>query len=481
MKIKNKFIISLMLLVLLPAMFTLVITNNFLSENLNYVHFFDTYYDIFDNFSSISNEFEDYVLPYNNSPEFFLSDAFRLDAIETFSSAFLIVEVRQNGITKFTTYSDEILDLNLMEKYLYRQLSDAHPKIQYSLKHHHFETKSGNVIDVRLKVDSTRLEIAYQVFEKVFFLLYGTFNLILLAVLLSWISNPIKRAIKRLTFTTNEIKRGNLSAKLAYEEDDDFMELAESIESMRQSLEDSVKKQQILELEKKELIANISHDLRTPITSIRGYVQGLKDGVARTEESQKEYLETIESKTYMIESLLNDLFEITSYDNNTIKLSKQMVNLRDFLSDCVDAFDNDVHKVGGKLSLHYIIKDAYIHVDPEKLMRVFINIIENAIKYRSQKPLEIVILANQDDDGVFINISDNGIGVSEPELPRIFERFYRSDKSRNLDINGSGIGLSICREIIASHGGKIWASGNDSHGLTLSIRLKEFDMVNDAN
>jgi signal transduction histidine kinase len=158
-----------------------------------------------------------------------------------------------------------------------------------------------------------------------------------------------------------------------------------------------------------------------------------------------------------------------------------MVNLRDFLTDCVDAFENDVHKVGGKLSLHYIIKDAYIHVDPEKLMRVFINIIENAIKYRSSKPLEIVILANQDDDGVFINISDNGIGVSEPELSRIFERFYRSDKSRNLDINGSGIGLSICREIIASHGGKIWASGNDSHGLTMSIRLKEFDTSDVAN
>lgn len=475
MKIRTKFIISLMLLVLLPALFTVFITNNFLSNTLSSVHFFDTYYDIFDNFSNVSSEFEEYVSPYTSSPEYFLTDTFQNDAKEQFSNAFLIVEVSENQIIRYTTYSEEISNLSLLERWLFRSLSEQSPKIQYSLKHHHFQLASGNAIDVRLKIDSTRLDLAYQVFETVFFFLYGAFNLILLSVLLSWISNPIKRAIKRLTFTTNEIRKGNLSAKLTYDEQDDFQELADSIESMRYSLENSVEKQQVLEIEKKELIANISHDLRTPITSIRGYVQGLKDGVARTEETQREYLETIESKTYMIESLLNDLFEITRFDHGSIKLNKQVVNLRDFLTDCVDELESDVTKVGGKLSLHYIIKETNVQIDPEKFMRVFINVIENSIKYRSSRPLEIVILANQDDDGVFINISDNGIGVNEEDLKRIFERFYRSDKSRNLDVMGSGIGLSICKEIIASHGGKISASSNDSDGLTISIRLQAFE------
>ncbi|HSN65426.1 MAG TPA: HAMP domain-containing sensor histidine kinase, partial [Fusibacter sp.] len=416
-----------------------------------------------------------YVHPYTNSPEFFLTDTFKDYATSHFSSTFLIIEVAENSVPKFTTYHDEIENLSLVERWLFGNLSEEQTQIQYSLKHHHFERLDGGAIDVRLKIDSTRLEVAYQVFEKVFFVLYGTFNLILLAVLLAWISNPIKRAIRRLTFTTNEIRKGNLSAKLSYEEEDDFYELAESIESMRHSLETSVEKQKILEVEKKELIANISHDLRTPITSIRGYVQGLKDGVARTEETQREYLETIESKTYMIESLLNDLFEITRFDVGSIKLNKQVVNLKNFLTDCVDELESDVTKIGGKLSLHFIIKDTRVEVDPEKLMRVFINVIENSIKYRNGSPLEIIILANQDDDGVFINISDNGIGVKDDDLGHIFERFYRSDKSRNLDIMGSGIGLSICKEIIAAHGGKISASANDSHGLTISIRLKAFD------
>lgn len=477
MKIKTKFIFALILLVLLPATFTVSVTSNFLSENLNFIHFFDTYFDIFNNFSKISTEFEHYVAPYSESPEFFLSDTFKRDAKERFSSSFLIVEVAENGNVLFTTYSEDLSDATFIENWFYKRLAPDTPTEHYSLKHHHLERLNGNAIDVRLKIDSTRLELAYQAFERVFFLLYGAFNLILLAFLIAWISNPIKDSIQKLTFTTNEIRKGNLNAELSYNENDDFEELALSIESMRQSLKRSVEKQKMLESEKKELIANISHDLRTPITSIRGYVQGLKDGVARTETTQKEYLDIIESKTYMIESLVNDLSEFTGYDTNSIKLNKQVIDLRSFLFDCVDELESDVTKFGGQLYLHYIIKDTMIDVDPEKLMRVFINLIENAVKYRSDKPIEIVILANRDDDGVFINISDNGIGVPEADLDRIFDRFYRSDKSRNLDVGGNGIGLSICKEIIEAHGGKISATGNDINGLTISIRLKAYEEI----
>ncbi len=303
-------------------------------------------------------------------------------------------------------------------------------------------------------------------------LLLTAINLLLLSALLSWLYTPIKRRIKTLSHATHQIRRGELDTSLEPKETDDFYELALSIEAMRVSLKESLKRQDILEREKKDLIANISHDLRTPITSIRGYVQGLKDGVARTKAIEQEYLDTIEAKTYMIESLVNDLSEIAGYDRLSIKLHKQPIDLRHFLFDCVDELEKDVAKHGGKLYLHYIIKDTTVQVDPEKLMRVFINLIENAIKYRSEQPMEIVILANRDDDGVFINVSDNGIGVPEADLPYIFERFFRTDKSRNLNVGGSGIGLSICKEIIEAHQGKITASSNESNGLTISIRLE---------
>ena len=208
--------------------------------------------------SNISMAFEEAVNPYTNSPEYFLTTPFKQLALSDFSTAYLSVEVSQNGIVRFTTFSDEIQDLSWIEQLLYKNLSQEYIGVQYSLKHHHYDLNEGGSIDVKLKIDSTRLEIAYQVFERVFFFIYGAFNLILLSLLLSWISNPIKRAIKRLTFTTNEIRKGNMDAELFYEDQDDFQELAHSIESMRQALQMSVKKQRILEIEKKELLANIS-------------------------------------------------------------------------------------------------------------------------------------------------------------------------------------------------------------------------------
>jgi len=474
MKIKTKFIIALILLIVLPAISTAMVTSNFFSNNLGVVDLFDSYYDIFNKFSTVSASFEDFVSPYVNSPEYFLTDEFITVADETYSSAYISVDVYDNSQLVRTTYTDQVVFDNFIENWIYQHKSGALSKEQYTLKHMHFERLNGTPIDVRLMVDSGRLNIAYQVFENVFLILYAIFNIILLSIILSWISNPIKRSIRRLTYTTNEIRKGNLNAKLEYNENDDFDGLADSIESMRQSLKKSVQKQQILELEKKELIANVSHDLRTPITSIRGYVQGLKDGVARTEEMRREYLDTIQSKTDMIENLVNDLTEVTKYDQQGIQLKLQLINLRNFLFDCVDELQRDVKKAGGNLFLHYIIKETYIYADPEKLMRVFINAIENSIKYRSSEAIEIVILANKDDDGVLINISDNGIGIPDEDLDKIFDRFYRSDKSRNLNIKGSGIGLSICKEIIELHGGRLTAYSNKSNGLTLSIRLKAY-------
>ena len=474
MKIRTKFIISLILIIVIPAISTIMVTTNFLSDNLNFIHFFDTYYDIFNNFSKVSSDFEGFVAPYTTTPDFFLSERFKRESAE-YSTSFLIIEVYENNQLYYTTYSDQIQYSNLFEKFLYEGRLENTPQEKYSLQHRHYERLNAGPIDVKLLIDSTRLDVAYSLSERVFLLLYAVFNVAVLSIILSWISNPLKRSIRKLTFTTTEIGRGNLNANLEYYENDDFDELAGSIERMRQSLKKSVEKQETLELEKKEIIANISHDLRTPITSIRGYIQGLKDGVARTEAMEKEYLDTIEAKTYMIESLVNDLSILAKYDQQGIQLNRQKINLRNFLYDCLDALESDVKKMGGSLSLHYIIKDTYILADPEKLMRVFINIIENSIKYRSQSPIEIVILANQDDDGVFINISDNGIGLSEEDLSKVFERFYRSDKSRNLNIKGSGIGLSICKDIIESHGGRISAYSNDSKGLTVSIRLKAYD------
>lgn len=475
MKIKTKFLMALVSLLLIPIAFSINITSNIFSDHLRFIPYLDDYSDVFNNFAASSQSFDAIIAAHIETPGYFLSEAFQEDMTQSFQSPFLIVEVLENGKTRFTTYLDDAKEGTLLERWLFNWFQSDDASGAYALKHHQLVTQDGHVIEIRFLIDSLRLELARRVFQRLFFAVYAIANLILLSILIAWMSKPIQKSLSALTHATNAIRKGNYDVKMVYHENDDFEALAQSIEAMRMSLKTAMEKGIQLEVEKKELIANISHDLRTPVTSIRGYAQGLKDGVARTEAMQREYLEIIEAKTYMIEGLVNDLSEISGYDTKGIKLNKQVIDLRRFLFDCVDELEKDVKKYGGNLYLHYIIKDTQIEVDPEKLMRVFINIIENAIKYRSERPIEIVILANRDDDGVFINISDNGIGVPEADLPLIFDRFYRSDKSRNLDIGGSGIGLSICKEIIASHGGKLSAYSNDSDGLTLSIRLPDYN------
>ncbi|MGX8797364.1 sensor histidine kinase [Fusibacter sp. JL298sf-3] len=474
MKIRTKFIIALALLILIPILFSINITSSIFSDHLRFVPYLDDYDDIFSNFSKSSQAFDDILTAYAKTPTAFLSPEFQAEVEANFSSPFIIVEIWADNQRRYTSYQSEYDDGTFLERFVFDWIQADTSRSAYMLKQHLYTASNGDIIDVRFMIDSERLALARQVFQRLFFIFYAIANLVLITVLITWISKPVQRRLARLAHTTSEIGKGNYYDKLSYRENDDFTELARSIENMRIALKRAMEKQVQLEKEKKELIANISHDLKTPVTSIRGYAQGLRDGVARTEEMQREYLETIESKTYMIESLVNDLSEISGYDSGGIALSPQIVDLRGFLTDCIDELEKDVKKCGGTLSLHYIIKDTQIRVDPEKLMRVFINIIENAIKYRSHRPVEVIILANRDDDGVFINISDNGIGVPEEDTGRLFDRFYRSDKSRNLNVGGSGIGLSICKEIIESHGGKISASSNDSDGLTISIRLPDY-------
>ena len=202
------------------------------------------------------------------------------------------------------------------------------------------------------------------------------------------------------------------------------------------------------------LLANISHDLKTPITSIKGYVEGIQDGIADSPEKMKRYLDTIHTKAEVIDDLVNNLSVFSKLELSRLIFEFKEGDINLFMRDFVDDYRLDLEKNGIKLETDIPTDEVIVRMDYEKMSRVFSNLIDNAVKYRSEDNPTLSVSTMCSDGGVYVNISDNGIGIDENELKNVFDGFYRVDSSRS--IKGSGLGLGIAKQIVEKHGGKIW-------------------------
>ena len=202
------------------------------------------------------------------------------------------------------------------------------------------------------------------------------------------------------------------------------------------------------------LLANISHDLKTPVTSIKGYVEGIRDGVADTPEKMNRYLDTIYAKAETIDDMVNNLSMFSKLELSRMTFDFEMGDINAFLRGLAEDYRLDIEKNGVELVNKIPQEKAVVKIDYEKMSRVFSNIIDNAVKYRSDNKPVLEITTFTRDKGVYVCISDNGIGIEEKELKNVLEGFYRVDSSRS--IKGSGLGLGIVKQIVEKHGGKIW-------------------------
>ncbi|MCR5001235.1 MAG: HAMP domain-containing histidine kinase [Lachnospiraceae bacterium] len=230
------------------------------------------------------------------------------------------------------------------------------------------------------------------------------------------------------------------------------------------------------EKETREVISNISHDLRTPITSIKGYVEGIMDGVADTPEKMERYIKTIYNKANDMDHLINELTLYSRLDTNSIPYNYHMLNVCEYFNDA--ALDTGLELESKGIRLEYsntVSEDVVIVADPEQLRRVINNIISNSIKYMETEEGVISISITDMEDSIKVEISDNGKGIALKDLPNVFDRFYRSDVSRNSSKMGSGIGLSIVRKIIEDHGGYVWATSVEGKGATINFTLHKYE------
>ena len=293
-----------------------------------------------------------------------------------------------------------------------------------------------------------------------------------------WIYRSVAAPLVKLRKATQNIKEGNLDFVLELDGTDEFAELCRDFEEMRRRLKESAEEKVLLDKENKELISNISHDLKTPITAVKGYVEGIMDGVADTPEKMDRYVRTIYNKTNEMDHLINELTFYSKIDTNRIPYTFSKLNVEDYFSDCAEELGLEMETRGIELVYaNYVEKGVQVIADGEQIRRVIHNIVSNAIKYM-EKPKGIIQLRVKDvGDFIQVEIEDNGKGIAAKDLPYIFDRFYRTDVSRNSSKGGSGIGLSIVKKIMEDHGGKVWATSRLGIGTIMYFVLRKYQEV----
>lgn len=301
---------------------------------------------------------------------------------------------------------------------------------------------------------------------------------VLSIILLSCItSRTITKPLKELSEGANEIANGNLDHTIDYESTNEIGTTVSAFNDMARQLKKSIDTQNSIEESRQQVINGVAHDLRTPLTSIKGYVEGIRDGIANTPEKQERYLQTIYSSALDMEKLLDELLSLSRLETGNIELNMEPINIVAFLRDYAEETAFQLEKSGFKLK-YELPNDADIEVmlDCDRFVRVLSNIVSNSVKYAKKNIAgEILLSLENYKKSVIISIKDNGIGIDQKNLAHIFETFYRADTARTRVREGSGIGLSVCKQIVELHDGQIWAFSEPDRGTTIFISLNKIE------
>jgi Signal transduction histidine kinase len=337
-----------------------------------------------------------------------------------------------------------------------------------------YQIKNGGYVVV-LPDDAN---ISYNTYDMQGYYISILFILFLIAIvyftnraLTRYVFRGIITPLETLVNGVHEIRDGNLSYRIAYVQRDEFSVVCSDFNEMAQRLSDMVTRQQKEESSRRELIAGISHDLRTPLTSIKAYIEGLEKGVATSPQKKEKYLDTIKSKADDLEYIINQLFLFSKHDIGDFPFRMEMVDIGRELDLFIKNHENEYNEKGLSIIPTEKIENVSVEIDVVQFRNVLHNILDNSVKYKNKELVEAKIICQKDGANVSIRISDNGTGVSEETLTKIFDVFYRGDISRNNPSKGSGLGLAISKKIVERLGGSINAENAESGGLIIEIIL----------
>ena len=376
-------------------------------------------------------------------------------------------DAAQKIFEKLPAYGEE--NLSDDSGYFYNELEKYVKQIDFTFR----DGTPGNVFIVTKVNSLISRHLLIDMFVAIIVILIFTS-----LMLTQWIHKGVFEPINELNVAMRKIKEGNFDYVLETDAKGEIGDLYRNYEDMRLRLKESTEENTQHEKQNKELVSNISHDLKTPITAIKGYVEGIMDGVADTPEKMDRYIRTIYNKANEMDRLINELTFYSKIDTNRIPYTFNKIHISDYFEDCVDELSVELDSSGISLTyFNYLEEDAVVIADAEQLKRVINNIVSNSLKYMD-KPKGVFNIRLRDvGDFIQIEIEDNGKGIAQKDLANIFERFYRTDASRNSSKGGSGIGLSIVKKIMEDHGGQVWATSKEGTGTTMYLALRKYQEV----
>lgn len=289
----------------------------------------------------------------------------------------------------------------------------------------------------------------------------------------------------RLTDTLNTLRQaadnlreGELDFEILSCQEQELDALSQSLEGVRQRLKAAAVAEAAAQEERGLLMANLSHDMRTPITAIKGYVEGIRDGIANTPEKQAHYLDIVYSKTTVLEKLVRNMSDFSEYELGRMQYHFEYVDLAPFLMDLGEEYALEAQGAGMTFTCQVPAGPFVVTADRNKIKRVLDNLLSNAIKYGRPNGA-IALTAEEYEKGLVIQLSDNGKGISTEALRHVFDSFFRADTARTSSVPGSGLGLAICRSIVESHHGKIWLTSEEGEGTRafVYLPLREEDLL----
>jgi two-component system, OmpR family, phosphate regulon sensor histidine kinase PhoR len=323
---------------------------------------------------------------------------------------------------------------------------------------------------VRVALPLTEVAIVDDRVQKIVWAV-GLLTVLISAAVSYQLSKRITRPILGLVRTAEQIRQGNLEERASGTSRDEIGALANALNAMAETLSGDISRMKKLEQVRSEFLANVSHELRTPIFSIQGFLETLLDGAVDDPAVNREFLERAHRQATRLNTLLNDLIDISRIESGDMKMSFRYFAVAELLDPAVEEVQEAAQKKKIRLTCTITPPGKDVYGDRERLKQVLINLLDNAVKYTDEGG-RVECRAIYQGDRCLIEVEDNGSGIGEQHLERIFERFYRVDHDRSRDAGGTGLGLAIVKHIVEAHGSRVSVRTSVGKGSTFSFTLK---------